>query len=632
MVDFLPSSWRRDWLPGFFLVAVTLAAYQPIWHAGFIWDDDAMLLNNALIHQAGGWYRAWFNRAADDFVPVTITSLWLEWRLWGANPLGYHLDNLLLHVGSALLLWHLLLRLKIPGAWLAAAVFAVHPVNVESVAWITQRKNTLTMLFFLTALRCYLTFEDSGRRRWYWLSTGLYFLALMGKTAVVPLPIVLLGLAWWRRGRIERKDVQRNLIFIALAAAGSFGAIWIQHRANIVGEVVRTDSFWRRLAGAGWVLWFYLGKALLPLNLSFVYPRWEIPAGNPLSYVPLVFWVAGLWMCWRCRDGWGQGALFALGYFSVMLVPVLGFLNIYFMRFSLVADHWQYFAIIGPIALATALIIRKPAAGAALLLVLGVLTWKQCGVYANAETLWQATLRQNPNCWMAHYNFGLVLFQEGRMDDAMSQYEQTLEIKPDYAKADNNLGLALAQTGRMDEAIRHFQAALQSEPANTDSHINLGTALLQKGRADEAMGHFQKVLELSADSADAHYGLGNAFSQKGMTAEAILQYQKTLQIKPVNPEVQNNLAWLLATCPEASLRNGSKAVELARQANDLTGGGNPVILHTLAAAFAETGRLGDALQSVQKAIALAQTAGRQDLADKFRVEMKRYQAGLPLHQ
>src|ERR1019366_7173417 len=238
-------------------------------------------------------------------------------------------------------------------------------------------------------------------------------LALMSKTAVVPLAVVLLGLAWWRRGRIDRKDVQHSLIFIALAAVGARLAIWIQQGAAI-GVVVRADNFWARLAGAGWALWFYLGKALLPLNLSFVYPRWEIAVGNPLSYLPLVLWGGGVLICWRYRHGWGKGALLALGYLSVMLLPVLGFVNIYFMRYSLVADHWQYFAIIGPIALAAAGLTLAcglagrgrawlaPALGGALVLALGVLTWREALTYTNLKALWTATVERNPSAGIAH--------------------------------------------------------------------------------------------------------------------------------------------------------------------------------------------------------------------------------------
>jgi tetratricopeptide (TPR) repeat protein len=529
------------WLFAFFLAVVTLVAYQRLWHAGFIWDDDAMLLDNPLIRQAGGWWQAWFNRAGNDFVPATITSYWLEWRLWGANPLGYHLDNVLLHVCSALLLWRILLRLKIPGAWLAAALFAIHPVNVESVAWIAQRKNTLAMLFLLVSVQWYLTFEDSGRRRWYWLAAGMFLLALMGKTAVVPLPVVLLGLAWWRRRRIDCKDVKHSLIFFALAAAGSLLAVWIQQGAAL-GIVVRQDSFWSRLAGAGWAVWFYLYKALLPLNLAFVYPRWQIDARSVLSYIPLVLLGAAFVLCWRSRGRWAKALFFGLAYFVVMLLPILGFLNIYFMRYSLVADHWEYFAIIGPIALAAAVLVRKPVLAAALLLALGALTWKQCGMYADADTLWQTTLRLNPQCSLAYLNLGVDLDEKGRVDEAVGNYRKALQFTPDLEEAHNDLGYAFLQEGRADEATAQFREALQIWPAFAEAHYNLGNALFQKGRVDEAITEYQNALQIKPLYMEAHYNMGIALGQKGRVDEAIDHLQKALQIAPTNRTIQDSLA------------------------------------------------------------------------------------------
>jgi protein O-mannosyl-transferase len=662
VLEFLPSSWRRDWLLAFLLVAVTLMAYQPVWHAGFVWDDDLMLLKNPLMHQAGGWYRAWFNRAANDFVPAVVTSFWLEWRVWGANPLGYHLDNVLLHTLDALLLWRILLRLKIPGAWLAAAIFALHPVNVESVAWITQRKNTLCLFFYAAALLSYLTFEDSGRWRWFWLAAGMFLLALMSKTAVVPMPVVLLGLAWWRRGRIEPKDIRRSLVFVALAAAGSLLAIWIQHGAAM-GEMVRTDSFWARLAGAGWAAWFYLYKAFLPLNLALVYPRWQIDPRNVLSYIPLALLAAAFVLCWRVQRRWGRGLFLWLAYFVLMLLPVLGFVNIYFMLYSLVADHWQYFAIIGPIVVAAAIVIRRPLLAATLLLALGALTWRQCGMFANGETLWQTTLRRNPDCWLAKGNLGAIFLREGKVDEAMNDFQQALKTNPDDAEAHSNLAIALRQKGRTDEAIAHYQAALKIKPNYADAHYNLGNALLQKGRmndaitqyqdtlqlqpdyaeahfnlgialdqtgrTDEAIEHFQKTLALNPNFAEAHFRLGNAFSQKGQLAEAITEFQKALQFTPGDPAIQNNLAWLLATCPQASLRNGTKAVELARQASELTGGKSPAFLDTLAAAYAEAGQFSEAVKTAQDALRLAEAQTNTVLTGELKSELKLYQAGGP---
>ena len=664
-MGFAPPSRRLDWLLGFLLVALTIMAYQPVWRAGFIWDDDSFLTNNPIIKSADGLYRLWFTASTPDYYPMTSSLLWLEWRLWANHPLGYHLVNVLLHAFSAVLLWRALLRLNISGALLAAALFALHPVNVQSVAWITERKNTLCMFFYAGTLLTWLKFEDSGRRRWHGLALAAFALALLSKTAVAPLPVVLLGIAWWRRGRVGWKDVRRVVPFFVMAAALCWVTVWFQYHRSIGPEVVRTDGFWSRLAGAGWAVWFYLYKAALPLNLIFVYPRWQIDARNVLSYLPLVLVAAAFVFCWRCGRGWGKALFFGLAYFVVMLLPILGFLNIYFMRYSLVADYWEYFAIIGPMALAAA-VIKRPILAAAILLALGALTWKQCGMYVDDETLWQTTLRRNPDCWLAHnnlgldlltgagqvdeaiahfqkaleikpdyadacYNLGMALGQKGRLDEAIAQYQKALNINPDLADAHNNLGNALMQRGRADEAVAHYQQALQIKPDLAEAHMNLGNIFFQQGRMREATAHYQQALQIKPDLAEAHRNLGNIFGQQGRMEEAITHYQQALQIQPDDPEVQNNLAWLLATCAEAPLRNGAKAVELARRANSLTGGENPVIFRTLAAAFAEAGRFSEAVETAQRALQLAGAQSNTKLAGALQSEIELYQAGIPFH-
>jgi len=697
-MGFAPSSRRLDWLLGFLLVAATIMAYQPVWRAGFIWNDDDFLTNNPVIKSADGLYRLWFTASTPDYYPMTSSLLWLEWRLWGNHPLGYHLVNVLLHAFSAVLLWRALLRLNIPGALLAAALFALHPVNVQSVAWITERKNTLCMFFYAATLLTWLKFEDSGRGRWYGLALASFALALLSKTAVAPLPVVLLGIAWWRRGRVGWKDVRRVVPFFVMAAALCWVTVWFQYHRSIGPEVVRTDNFWSRLAGAGWAVWFYLYKALVPLNLIFVYPRWQIDARNVLSYLPLVLLAAAFVFCWRCGRGWGRALFFGLAYFVVMLLPILGFLNIYFMRYSLVADYWEYFAIIGPMALAAA-VIRKPVVAAALLLALGALTWKQCGMYVDDETLWQTTVRRNPDSWLAqgnlgnvllqkgqideaivhfqkarelnpnyaqtYYNLGLSFFLSGRIDEAIAQYEQALQISPAYALALNDLGFALCRKGRVDDAIIQYQMALEINSNNADVHLNLGNALIQKGRVDEAITEYQNALQIKPGDAHARYNLGNALRlvdredeaitqyqmalkiipddasihfnlasalwHKGRPEEALVQFQEALKLAPADPTAQGGLAWFLATCPQASLRNGKKAVELARRANELARGKNPVILATLAAALAETGRFPEAVETAQRALRMAGAQSNTALAGQLQSEMKLYQAGRPFH-
>jgi len=403
---------------------------------------------------------------------------------------------------------------------------------------------------------------------------------------------------------------------------------------------------------------------VLPLNLTFVYPRWQIDVQNVLTYIPLVMLAIAFVWCWRCWRGWGRVPFYSLAYFVVMLLPVLGFLNIYFMRYSLVADHWQYFAIIGPIALVAAM-IRQPVVAAALLLALGALTWKQCGMYSNVETLWQQTIRLNPECLIAQGNLGTTLLEEGRAAEAISHYQKALEIDPTNAEAHVNLGNALRKKGSVDEAIAQYQMALQINPSLALAHNNLGIALALHGRLDEAIMHYEKALQIQPDSAECHYSLGNVFAQQRRLDEAISHYQKALQINPNNAKAQNNLgevllkkgnvseaiphfeqalqfdpadpsiqvnmAWVLATSSEASLRNGKTAVELARQADGLTGGTNPMVLHTLAAALAEAGQFHEAVDTAQRALSLATGQSDARLAQELQIELGLYQAGSPYH-
>jgi tetratricopeptide (TPR) repeat protein len=711
------------------LVLGTFVAYLPVWHAGLIWDDRSFVVDNPLIRRPDGLIRFWFTTEPEDYYPVTSTMLWAEWRIWGAHPAGYHVVNVALHAGSAVVLWRLLERLKVPGGWLAAALFAVHPVNVESVAWITQRKNTLAMLLYLLSLSSYLRFElgdvraggnagpadersaspPIGLPRGYWLSLAVFLLALLSKTSVAPMPIVLLGLIWFLRGTVTRRDVRRIWPFFAAAVVVGLVAAWFQSVRAIGSEAVRTDGFGARLAGAGWAIWFYLYKAALPIGLSSIYPRWNIDGGAWWAYVPDLGVVALAFACWRSRRAWGRAPLAALGYFVVMLLPVLGFLDIGFMWVSLVADHWQYFAMLGPIALAASAwerasrlgggsgVLPAAVAAGAVLVSFGGLTWNRCGIYRDEGTFWQAALASNPGSWSAHnglgsvlhergqsseaiahfrkavelkpdfstayYNLGGVLRERGQLDEAMAEFAKAVEIQPDYSTAHYYLGELLRDKGRVDEAIAHlekavalhsdyaaaheslgflylrkgqtdkalahFRSVLVVRPGDAEGHNNLASLLWQTGHVAEAIAHYERALQIRPDYALAHHSLGGLFEQQGRTREAMAHYERALEIDPTYAAASSSLAWVLATSPDASVRDGARAVALAQEAQRLSGGKNPIYGATLAASLAESGRYPEAAETATAALRLATDAHKTALATLLQAQIELYRAGSP---
>jgi len=632
----------KEWLLAAVLVVAVVLVYQPVWHAGFIWDDDTFLTNNPLIKAHDGLYGFWFTDKPPDYFPLTSSMLWLEWRLWGLNAIGYHFVNILLHGFSAVLLWRVLRRLSVPGAWLAGLLFAVHPVNVESVAWITERKNVLPMVFYLLTFLTYFRFEENGRRRRYFVALGMFLLGLLAKTSVVMLPVLLLGCAWWLRGKVAVRDLWRSVPFFALSLILGLVTVWYQAHRAIDTDVVRIDGFASRLAVAGCAVWFYLYKALLPINLSFVYPRWSLDPASATSWLPLAALAAlfTLLIVYRQR-AWGRSSLFALGCYVVALLPVLGFINIYFMQYSLVADHWQYFAIIGIIAIVAAgclWIIKSagiPRIGyglcAALVATLAVLSWQQSRVYADAETLYRTTLANNPNCWMAHYNMGGVMLESnieeaiahtkealrlnpgypgaynnlglamqklGHLEEARAQFLEALRVKPDYPLAHNNLGYVSEKLGHLDEAVTQYHEALRLYPNYTEAHYNLGNALQRTGRLQEAVAQYKATLQLAPQSPAAHSNLGIALQKLGRIEEAANEYQEALRLKPDLAEVHNNLGHALQELGrvDEAIKQYSEALRLKPDF--------AVAHYSLGAALEGMGRFDEAVEEYQEAIRL----------------------------
>lgn len=633
------------------IFVLVLLCYLPLLPGSFLMDDQRLVeLDNPLVNGVFSPRTIWFQT---DF-PLSTFALWLQWLAWGKNPAGYHAVNIVLQILSAVLIWRLLVRLKIPGAWLAAALFAVHPVAVNSVARIAEIKNTLSLPFFLLSFLLYLHYEanalypadanqSSGKPQgnrgamFYGLSLVSFVLALLSKTSTVMLPVVLIGCAAWQRGRISRRDWLHTSPFFFLAAAFGLMSSWFQKYQALAGETLQPSGFWERLAGAGQNFWFYLGKALLPHNLSIVYLRWKVEAATFAAWLPLLLLFAVFILGWSFRRSWGRHALFGLGCFAVTLFPALGFFDAQYLVKFQVSDHLQYLPLIAPLALAgAALVSWLPSAhakplGAALILTLAVFTCHRAKVFSTEESLWRDTLAKNPAAAGAHNDLGIILAKRGNLSEASAHFEAALQSVPDDPTALSNLGKVLVMQGRLPEALEHFQAALKSKPGNPAAHENLAQVLSQLGKDREAIFYFNSALRLRPNM-ETRLNLAGLLYKKGDFHEAAAQYRQVLSLNPKQPEPLNNLAWLLATCPDNRVRDGGEAVRCAEQACRLTGFKETGMTGTLAAAYAEAGRFPDAIAVCEKTVSVATAAGDAPFAAINKELLTLYRAGKPYHE
>ena len=723
------------------LAAITFAVFGQTAVFGFVnFDDNLYVYENAMVAVGLSWKGlVWVFTHPDCslYHPLTMLSLMGDYQVHGLHAGVYHFTNVLFHAAAVILLF-LVLRQMTGSLWrsaFVAAVFAVHPLRAESVAWVSERKDVLSAFFFLLTLSAYVHYvrkpNSMGR---YLVVAAAFVMALLSKPAVVTLPFVLLLLDYWPLQRMEpgkfKRLVLEKLPLLALAAGACTMTFLAARTALSSGESL---SFPARISNALVSYGIYLRQMVFPAGLAIPYVN--PPNGLPVWEVALAF--AVLMVISLSVLAWRNGRPYLLMgwlWYVGMLVPVIGHTH---------ADRYTYLPGIGLVIAGTWAMAdlsagwkyRQTVLGGLMASLIGVLmifAWIQTGYWKSNQTLWphslacttdnyvahsnlgrdllqkgkvdeaifhyQEALRIRPVFAEAHYNLAIALQQKGRIDEAITHCQEALEIDPDYAEAHNNLGydllqkgrvdeailecqealrlkptfaeahcnlaLALQQKGRLDDAIVHYQEALHIRPAfaeahsdlgyaflqkgevdgaivqcqealdikadDADIHTHLGIALRQKGRLDEAISQYQMALQIQPACAETHYDLGIVLLKKGRVSEAINQYLQALQIEPASAKVQNNLAWVLATCPDVSLRNGKKAVELARQANEFAGGADPSILDTLAAALAEAGKFSDATHTAQKALEMARVERRQDLVKELNGELKRYEAGLSL--
>ena len=541
------------WVAGGVVFALTLAAYWPALRGGFIWND-ADYVTRAALRSWQGLGRIWWDvGATEQYYPLLHSAFWVEHRLWGDSALGYHLANVLQHATAACLFAFVLRRLlgQWQAAWLGGLIFALHPVGVESVAWISEQKNTLSTVFYLGAALSYLRFRDRLERRWYGAATGLFVAACLSKTVAATLPAALLVVLWWRQGRLAWRVDVRPLLpwFVFGAGAGLFSA-WVEHSVIGASGAAFDLTLLQRSLLAGHIVWFYLGKLIWPANLIFIYPHWTVSTAAMGQYLYSLGVVAGLLLL-GLTSRRSRGPLAAALIFGGTLFPVLGVFNVYAFIYSYVADHWQYLASLSVIALAVAGWERweKKGAGAriaaaGLICLLFALTWRQSRMYRDIELFYRTTLEKNPTAWMAHNNLGTLLQRSQDTAGAIDHYRQALGIDPNLAEVHFNLGNSLADSGHPDEALPEYREALRLKPAFPEAHYSVGMAAARAGKWADAIAEFKRAVALRANFPEAENSLGFAYAAIGQPAEAEVHYHQALRLRPTYAAARSNLAEL----------------------------------------------------------------------------------------
>lgn len=584
-------------------VAMVLLAgwiYAPALHGSWVWDDTLLISNNATVHDPAGLWKIWFAPSQVDFFPLSTTLYWVLWQMFGSQPFIFHLVNVVLHLGCGFLLWRLLAQLGVRHAWIGGLLWVVHPLAVESVAYASELKNTLSQFFALLSLATYVAWSNAGgsraNRRLYLASWLFFVLAMLSKSSVVMLPFVLLLFAWWKRGRMDRASFHATLPFFAAALALGLMTVWFQSYRGIGDEYVPAGGLATRLARAGLDIGYYLVKCVAPVNLMPMNPRWAVDPPSLAQLLPWPALAALLAWLWMKRATWGRQVLLGLGFFLLNLVPVLGFVTMAYMWITWTADHFAYLSLLGIIGLAAAgadaAWARWPAfrtmlavAGAALVGLLGWAAHDYDGAFHDDEALFTRAVQANPAAWVAHralaqlyqqsgrakeaqahfdaamliqrkiiaakptdavahFQLGLLMQDQGLANYAYAEFQEAVDLKPDYVAAHANLGYIMFMSGRVEDAKGQFTTALRLGNNSAEIRYDLGYILDVEGHYDLALPYLQQAVALKPDYAEAHYSLAQTYGRLGRNADALREFEETLRLRPDNAALRAKVAAL----------------------------------------------------------------------------------------
>lgn len=542
------------------IVLAGLWIYSPTYHGDWLWDDDVVLTANpnVLSGSLAGLVKLWVNPDGLDYFPLSYSAFWLQAMIFGPQSTGYHVTSILLHITSGLLLWTLLGKMKIPGAWTAALAFTIHPACVESVAWVAETKNTLSMALFLASCIFWVRQDDEPQRpkreRLYLLSLAFFLLAMFAKTSVVAMPVLTLLYAWWKRGTVTMQDAVRAAPLFLISIV--LGIITIQYQwGRAIGvEDMQVGGIDSRIATAGMAILFYLVTIVWPVHLLPIYPRWEVDPPKAWQFAPWLLIGGAAWWMWKNRETtWGRHSILALGFFLLMVAPVLGFVNISYMRITWVADHFLYLPMIGPLALivataATWLEKREEreravftAMAAGVMIFLAFNSFFYAINWMDEDHLWEHTLAYNHDAWQAHNRLGVKKLNRGDIEGAHYHFRNSSRLRPDFGETKNNLGVVLVKKGRLDEAIKAYEEAAKASPQILGIHFNLADTYLQAGRLAEARDYFEKLLDTQPSNAVFLHKHAIALLKLGEKEKAIEEFRRVLTIDPHFKEAEQNL-------------------------------------------------------------------------------------------